>query len=91
MIADAIYNENNQVAIKWVLQRPPVKVEGSGRVYIFTYRAHVCMAWVEEEDVARLLGVQEKTCNCNHGTYKHAFALANQLDVCLFTTGDRCK
>jgi hypothetical protein len=92
MIENAICNDDGKVALKWVLPRPvkPVKIDGTDRIYIFTYNQHVCMAWVEEKDATRLLNHKEKTCNCNNGTYKNAFVLCNQLDVCLWTTGERC-
>ena len=88
---EAIRNVDGKVALKWVLPRPPkqVKIDGTDRIYTFTYNFHVCMAWVEPEDVARMLSVKEKICNCNNGTYKQAFHYANQLDVNLFMFGNR--
>lgn len=89
----AITNSAGQVAIKWVLLRPPktVKIDGTDRYYVFVFRSHVAMSWVNEEDVQALLSFREKTCNCSHGIYKNAFALANELDVCLWMTGERCN
>lgn len=86
-------NAENKIAVKWIINRPPkqVKVDKTGNIYTFVYKSHVCMAWVNEEDVPLLLNWKEKTCNCNHGTYKNAFLLANPQDVCLWETGDRCQ
>lgn len=85
-------SETGEVAMKWVIwQRnpPPVKIDATGRTYIFSARQHVYMAWVHPEDVPRLLNQEAKTCNCNNGTYKKAFEYANRLDVLLWETGSR--
>ena len=84
-------NEKGQVLLKWVLPRPPkpVKIEGTNRVYIFGYNFNVCAAWVEPQDVERMLLVREKICNCANGTYKNAFVPANLLDRNLFVYGNR--
>lgn len=91
-MSQPIYNANGQVAIKWVLKRPAktVKIDGAERVYVFVPRTNVWMAWVEPEDVERMLSYKEKTCNCANGRYKQAFDYANELDVCLWETGNRC-
>jgi hypothetical protein len=87
----AIRNAQGQVALKWVLPRPPkiVKIDGTDRVYTFSYNQHVCGAWVNEEDVPRLLAVREKTCNCNSGIYKQAFEYQHLLDNNLWVYGNR--
>lgn len=86
-----ITNSEGKVAMKWVLNRPskPVKIDGEDVTYIFTPRHHVWMAWIAPEHVDRLLVFKEKTCNCNNGTYKNAFMLANRIDVNLHLYGDR--
>ena len=88
---ERLTNEAGMVLMKWTLPRPPklVKIDGTDRVYTFTYNLNVCASFIDPQDVERLLKVQEKVCNCNHGTYKIAFALANQLDFNLFVYGNR--
>jgi len=86
-----ITNDAGWVLLKWTLPRPPklVKIDGTDRVYTFTYNLHVCASFVDPQDVSRMLTVKEKICNCNNGTYKLAFAYANQLDYNLFVYGNR--
>ena len=88
---EAITNEKGQVLLKWTLPRPPkpTKIEGTNRIYIFSYNFNVCACWVEPQDVERMLLVREKVCNCNNGTYKNAFAYANLLDHNLWVYGRR--
>lgn len=92
MSDERIINDAGYVAIKWVLPRPakPVIIDGEETVYLFTPKQNIWMAWVKPEHVDRLLVFKEKTCNCNNGVYKNAFMLCNQLDVCLWMTGQRC-
>jgi len=84
---------NNQVAMKWVLPRnpPTTKIDGTDRYYVFQAKLHIWMAWINQEDVARLLTTKAKVCNCNNGTYKIAFEYASLLDVMLWETGGREK
>lgn len=85
-------SETGEVAMKWVIwqRNPPlVKIDGTGRAYSFIAKQHVFMAWVNPDDVSRLLNQEAKTCNCNNGTYKKAFALSSYLDVLLWETGGR--
>ncbi len=86
-----INKETKCVAIKWTLPRNPqiVKIDGTTRFYSFGSRLHIWMAWVNEDDVPKLLKTKAKVCNCQNGTYKIAFEYANLLDVQLFETGGR--
>lgn len=88
---EGIKNDAGQILLKWVLPRPPkiVKIDGTNRVYTFDYNFNVCAAWINPEDVERMLKIKEKVCNCNNGTYKNAFHLANLLDHNLFVYGNR--
>lgn len=87
----AITNEAGQVALKWILNRPArtIQMQGTERFYVFAYAHHVPMIWAEPQDVPALLGIREKTCNCNNGTYQNAVVLANQIDVNLHKCGNR--
>jgi len=84
-------NAQGWVLLKWALNRPPkiVKIDGTDRIYTFTYILNVCASWVHPDDVNRMLVTKEKTCNCSNGTYKNAFALTNLLDTQLWVTGGR--
>lgn len=87
-----ITNPAGHIAMKWVIQGrnpPPVKIDGTDRIYIFTPQCHVFLAWVYPEDVDRMLTTKSKVCNCNNGTYKLAFEKASRLDVALWSSGDR--
>ena len=86
-----ITNDAGKVAMKWVLPRmpKPVKIDGTDTVYIFSPKLNIFMAWIDPEHVDKLLAFKEKTCNCNNGTYKNAFMLANRLDVNLWVHGNR--
>lgn len=83
--------KDDKVLLKWTLPRPPklVKIDGTDRVYTFTYNMNVCGCFVDPQDVERLLKVKEKVCNCNNGTWKLAFAYANLLDFNLFVYSNR--
>jgi hypothetical protein len=87
----AIRNQQGQVAIKWVLNRPAktVRIQDTKVYYVPAYKQNVAMMWVNEEHVESVLGVQEKTCNCANGVRQNAFALANEIDVNLHKCGNR--
>lgn len=68
-----------------------VQIEGTDRVYSFVPRSNVCLAWVNEEDVPKLLSIRTKTCECNGGAYGPKFFEASETNVCIHETGDRCK
>lgn len=84
-------NSDGWVLMKWTLNRPPklVKIDGTDRVYTFSYNFHVCAAWIHPEDVNRMLAVREKTCNCNNGNFRQAFEVANEIDHNLWVFGNR--
>lgn len=86
-----IQNNQGQIAIKWTINPngKTVKIDGTDRYYVFTPSFHVVLAWVNPDDVARLLVVKHKTCNCNNGTFKNAFVYANLIDVNVWASGDR--
>ena len=93
MDSEIITNEQGQVLLVWTLGErrtpKPVSIEGTNRTYIFTYNAHVCAAWIEPQDVAKMLAHREKSCNCNNGTFVNAFAYANLINANLWRTGNR--
>jgi|GEM_PF-2029183 len=83
--------DTGYVAMKWVLPRnPPLTViDGTNRIYSFSAKLHIWMAYIHPDDVGRLLKQKAKVCNCNNGTYKPGFEYANLLDVMLWETGGR--
>lgn len=91
MLEDALRNDAGQIAIKWVLNRPAktIQVGGTDRYYAPTYAHNVPMYWVNEEDLPAILAIEEKHCNCANGIKKHAYILANQIDVNLHKCGNR--
>lgn len=90
-MSDQILNEQGYVAMKWIFNRPapPVKIADDDTVYNFDAKMNIRMAWVKPEHVERLLAIRDKVCNCNNGTYRNPFMLANQLDVNLWVYGNR--
>lgn len=85
-----ILNGQGQVAVKWVLNRAhPRNVQVSGARYGIGSQRNVHLLWVNESDLESLLNHKEKTCNCNNGTKRNAFALASRLDVGIYEMGDR--
>lgn len=86
-----VKRNDGTIAVQWVINTngKTVQIQSTDRYYVFTPKMNVVMAWVREEDVARLLTVKEKTCNCNNGTYKNAFQYASLVNVNLWMFGNR--
>lgn len=87
-----IRNQSGHIAMRWVIERrnpPLVKIDGTERVYTFSPKSNIFLAWVEPDDAERLLVTKAKTCNCSGGTYQIAFGYATRLDVMLYETGSR--
>ncbi len=75
-----ITNETGQIAMVYYQPAPGLR-EG----YYFDVRHGVCMAWVNPNDVGRLLAVRGGCC----GGQRQVIYPANQEQVNVFTTGDR--
>ena len=86
-----VKNSQNQVALRWTINTngKTVRIGDSDKYYVFQPKMNVVMAWVDEQDVSRLLAVREKSCNCNNGTYKFAFEYCSLINVNLWMFGDR--
>jgi hypothetical protein len=84
-----VVNEHGHVAVHYIITENSKRVvmDSSHRDYFFNAQNHVNLAWVHPDDVPALLKVQEKSCNCNNGTYKNAFILASLTNVNIFHTG----
>jgi hypothetical protein len=85
-----VVNDDGLVAMQYTISEnnKHVIMEGSGGDYFFTSIHHVNLAWVKRSDMTMLLTIQEKSCNCNNGTYKPAFQLATLANVNIYTTGN---
>ena len=57
--------------------------------YVFTPQHNVSLAYVRPEHVDRILAVLTKSCNCNGGRKRAEFLVASQVNVNVWTTGDR--
>lgn len=82
-----IVNEEGNVAIhylQWASDRPRFVGE-----YAFYPQHSVFLAWVKPQDVPAFLGIVEKSCNCNNGSYKNMFILASLANVNIFYTGNQ--
>ncbi len=86
-----ILDDSGKVAIQYVISENGKRVifEETGHDYTFAPQHHVCLAFVSPEDVSRLLGIREKSCNCNNGTYKNAFQYATLTNVNIWYTGNQ--
>lgn len=77
-------NEQGEVALKHY-QPAQVLVQNtpSGKEYVFTTRANICLAWIQEGDVQSILS---RTGGCCGGRRK-LFDYANESDVRRWTNG----
>ena len=80
----AITNAAGEVALKYyqpgqvLLQSNP-----SGREYVATTRANICMAWVDPTDIDHILRKRGGCCN----KQRQLFDYANESDVRRWTNG----
>lgn len=82
-----ITNDAGDVAIKHFTSNPAV-IKIGDTVYHFVPKTNVSLAWISPGDVPAVLGIKAKVC-C--GNTKNKFLEANELDICLWETGDRCR
>lgn len=95
---NVILDSNGNIFMKWALEHRNLdpmqknnvkKLIGNSSVDKFNYNWNIAGAWVTPEEAEKLLTVKLKICNCNNGTYKHAFVFGSLLDKNLFMTGNR--
>lgn len=81
-----ITNDAGQTAIKYYQPANRILVEDttSGKPCVFTCKASVTMAWVDEADVANLLARRKHCCG---NTRRQIFFYANENDVRQWTNG----
>jgi hypothetical protein len=89
-----VKNEAGLVAIKHHNSNPSRPIQIGDVIYQSTPQHNISLMWVNESDVDKILNSPElktRVCNCGGGVSQPLFRLANELDVCLYETGDRCK
>lgn len=86
-----VIRSNGEVALQWMINPngKTIQIAGSDQYYMFVPKNHVVMCWVKPEHLPALLAHKEKSCNCNNGTLKHAFAPATLINVNLWMFGNR--
>lgn len=87
MSMEQVVNLDGYVAVQHYSSNPwTVKIQEDGTTYNFIPQYNVSMAWVREEHLAKILSITRKAC-C--GTYPRRFHLASQINVNLWSTGNR--
>ena len=72
-----VYNENGEVAIKHYQTLPHV-LGVSGIEYAFVVQHNICLAWIQPEDVDRVLSLKKTCCG---GSRKPKYISATQIQV----------
>lgn len=79
---------NGKVALQHYSTNPiSIQVDGTEIVYSFVPKRNVCMAWVEERHVEKILSIMTKACDCNGGMKKPRFFPTSEINVSLWETG----
>lgn len=79
---------DGKVAVQHRTTNPTtVQMQGTDRVYTFVPKNNVSMAWVDEQDLDKILAIKTKTCECNGGTMDAKFRLASEINVKIHETG----
>lgn len=82
-----VKNSDGLVALKHYNSNPAtVRMEVDGTTYSFSPKMSVSLAWVKPEHLDALLTVKAKIC-C--GKQANKFRLANEMDVSVWTVGER--
>jgi hypothetical protein len=76
------------VAMKHYNSNPSTVQAQDGTIYSFSPRLSISFCWVKPEHVDQMLSLRAQIC-CGKTAQK--FFLANELDVCLWETLERCK
>lgn len=81
-----IKNSSGDVAMTYYQNTGYHAQLGNGHEYLFVTHRNVCMAWVKEEDVQKMLAVVKTCCG---GNTRPIFRLSSQQEVNLWTgSGD---
>lgn len=86
-----VVNSSGEVALQWMMNTngKTIRIGSTDQYYVFVPKMNVVMCWVKKEHLPSLLTHKEKSCNCNNGTYKNAFAPATLINVNLWMFGNR--
>lgn len=77
-----ILNEQGQVALKKLNQTPQYVELSQSKGYVFSVQHNISLAWVDEQDTAKVLAVT-KDCHCG-GPPKPLFIYASESDVAIW-------
>lgn len=73
---------DGKIAVQHRITNPTsVRIEESGDVYSFVPLNNVCLGWVKEEHLDKILAIKTKTCECNGGTMAPKFFVASEINV----------
>lgn len=86
-----VKNDAGLVAIKHHNSNPSRPIQVGDKTYQSVPQFNISLMWVDESHLEFVLGLKTQGCNCGNGATKPLFHLANELDICLWETGDRCK
>jgi hypothetical protein len=81
-------NEQGQVAIRRYRQnqRQVIVDQATKKFYLFRPQHNICLAWVDPEDVDKILAIKRKCCG---GAGSPEFYLADEYAVRVWTHGGR--
>lgn len=81
-----ITNEQGQVALRRYRQNQRQVLINKEKFYLFRPQHDICLAWVDPEDVPKVLGIMRICCG---GVGKPEFHLATETDVRRWNSGGR--
>ena len=81
-----VKNDAGQIALKRLRTNPKLVQLGTDTFYQFSPRYNICLAWVDPEDVDRILSMKRDCCGSGG---KRQFWLASESDVFRYNTGRR--
>ena len=80
-------NEQGQIALKRLRTNQRLVKVSKNKAYVFVPKNNICLAWVEEEDVPKILAIKR---NCCGGSGKQEFFYALEHDVARWS-GERSR
>lgn len=79
---------DGKVAVQHRTTNPiTVQIDGTERSYSFVPLHNVSLAWVEKQDLEKILSIQMKACECDGGRKTARFYLASETNVRIHETG----
>ena len=68
---------NDQTAVKY-FQTIPHKIKAGGNIYVFAVAANICLCWINNCDVDKVLNMTKSCCG---GRTNKVYRLANESDI----------